>query len=560
MNRKIVIYQVFTRLFGNRNLTNKKNGSITENGSGKMADFSDTVLQDIKQLGVSHIWFTGIIRHATKTDYTSFGIPKQHPAVVKGTAGSPYAITDYYDIDPDLAVNVDNRMEEWEALIERTHKNGMQVIMDFVPNHVAREYHSIKRPIGVKDFGEEDDTDKHFAPNNNFYYCYRQAFNSSSFFIEEGGKPYIEYPAKATGNDRFDHSPSVNDWYETVKLNYGMDYCDAGGKSEHYVPTPNTWNKMVDILLFWASKGIDAFRCDMAEMVPTAFWKYATDCVKAEYPHILFIGEVYNPTLYRSYIHSGFDYLYDKVGMYDCVRDVICGHRSASELTYQWQSLDDIREHMLYFLENHDEQRIASDFFCGDGQKAIPGLIVSSLLQKNPLLIYAGQEFGERGMDNEGFSGMDGRTTIFDYWAVPSIYRGYFDKSQLTLSEQTLYQSYHKVLQIASKERAISDGLFFDLMYINPSSAYFNPSVQYAFLRRYDKELLIVVVNFSYESLDTRLQIPAHAFEYLGFTEQEVEATDLLNDTQMTLKLQKDDYIEVSVPAYFGVVLKAICS
>lgn len=560
MNRKIIIYQVFTRLFGNRNLTNKKNGSITENGSGKMADFSDTVLQDIKQLGVSHIWFTGIIRHATKTDYTSFGMPKQHPAVVKGTAGSPYAITDYYDIDPDLAVNVDNRMEEWEALIERTHKNGMQVIMDFVPNHVAREYHSIKRPIGVKDFGEEDDTDKHFSPNNNFYYCYRQAFDSSSFFIEEGGKPYTEYPAKATGNDRFDHSPSVNDWYETVKLNYGMDYCDAGGKSEHYVPTPNTWNKMVDILLFWASKGIDAFRCDMAEMVPTAFWKYATDCVKAEYPHILFIGEVYNPTLYRSYIHSGFDYLYDKVGMYDCVRDVICGHRSASELTYQWQSLDDIREHMLYFLENHDEQRIASDFFCGDGQKAIPGLIVSSLLQKNPLLIYAGQEFGERGMDNEGFSGMDGRTTIFDYWAVPSIYRGYFDKSQLTLSEQTLYQSYHKVLQIASKERAISDGLFFDLMYINPSSAYFNPSVQYAFLRRYDKELLIVVVNFSYESLDTRLQIPAHAFEYLGFTEQEVEATDLLNDTQMTLKLQKDDYIEVSVPAYSGVVLKAICS
>lgn len=560
MNRKIVIYQVFTRLFGNRNLTNKKNGSITENGSGKMADFSDTVLQDIKQLGVSHIWFTGIIRHATKTDYTSFGIPKQHPAVVKGTAGSPYAITDYYDIDPDLAVNVDSRMEEWEALIERTHKNGMQVIMDFVPNHVAREYHSIKRPIGVKDFGEEDDTDKHFSPNNNFYYCYRQAFDSSSFFSVEGGKPYTEYPAKATGNDRFDHSPSVNDWYETVKLNYGMDYCDAGGKSEHYVPTPNTWNKMVDILLFWASKGIDAFRCDMAEMVPTAFWKYATDCVKAEYPHILFIGEVYNPTLYRSYIHSGFDYLYDKVGMYDCVRDVICGHRSASELTYQWQSLDDIREHMLYFLENHDEQRIASDFFCGDGQKAIPGLIVSSLLQKNPLLIYAGQEFGERGMDNEGFSGMDGRTTIFDYWAVPSIYRGYFDKSQLTLSEQTLYQSYHKVLQIASKERAISDGLFFDLMYINPSSAYFNPSVQYAFLRRYDKELLIVVVNFSYESLDTRLQIPAHAFEYLGFTEQEVEATDLLNDTQMILKLQKDDYIEVSVPAYSGVVLKAICS
>lgn len=556
MNRKIIIYQVFTRLFGNRNLTNKRDGSITENGCGKMNDFDDAVLQEIKELGITHIWFTGVIRHATKTDYTAYGIPKQHDAIVKGEAGSPYAITDYYDIDPDIAVDVEHRMQEWEALINRTHQKGMKVIMDFVPNHVAREYHSIKKPVNIRDLGEDDDKEKHFSPQNNFYYCYGQSFAPSFSLKRKDGENYEEYPARATGNDRFDNNPGINDWYETIKLNYGIDYCNAGGKSEHFLPMPNTWKKMADILLFWASKGVDAFRCDMAEMVPVAFWKYATETVKKQYPHIVFIGEVYNPSLYRSYIQNGFDYLYDKVGMYDCVRDVICNHRSASSLTYQWQSLDDINEHMLYFLENHDEQRIASDFFCGDGQKAIPGLIVSALLLRNPLLIYAGQEFGERGMDHEGFSGIDGRTTIFDYWTVSTLYRGYFNRRQLSATELTLYNEYHKILHIASTEKAISEGMFFDLMYANPHSTSFNPHSLYAFLRKHEDDLLLIVVNFSSNDMETQVVIPAHAFDYLGINEKKVSAVDLMNRETKSVTLRKDHPVAFSVKAFSGVVLK----
>lgn len=556
MNRKIIIYQVFTRLFGNRNLTNKRDGSITENGCGKMNDFDDVVLQEIKELGITHIWFTGVIRHATKTDYTAYGIPKQHDAIVKGEAGSPYAITDYYDIDPDIAVDVEHRMQEWEALINRTHQKGMKVIMDFVPNHVAREYHSIKKPVDIRDLGEDDDKEKHFSPQNNFYYCYGQSFAPSFSLKGKDGESYEEYPARATGNDRFDNNPGINDWYETIKLNYGIDYCNAGGKSEHFLPMPNTWKKMVDILLFWASTGVDAFRCDMAEMVPVAFWKYATETVKKQYPHIVFIGEVYNPSLYRSYIQNGFDYLYDKVGMYDCVRDVICNHRPASSLTYQWQSLDDINEHMLYFLENHDEQRIASDFFCGDGQKAIPGLIVSALLLRNPLLIYAGQEFGERGMDHEGFSGIDGRTTIFDYWTVSTLYRGYFNRRQLSATELTLYNEYHKILHIASTEKAISEGMFFDLMYANPHSASFNPHSQYAFLRKHEDDLLLIIVNFSSNDVETQVVIPAHAFDYLGINEKKVFAVDLMNRETKSVTLRKDHPVAFSVKVFSGVVLK----
>ena len=311
MRQRPVIYQIFTRLFGNTNSTRKVNGTLQENGCGKMRDIDTDTLKRIREMGITHIWYTGVIRHATATDYSAYGIPCQTPMVVKGKAGSPYAITDYYDIDPDLAVEVDQRMEEFLSLVKRTHEAGMKVIIDFVPNHVAREYHSIRKPETTKDLGETDDTFFHFSTKNNFYYCWGQPLDVSQLpQPEEGGAVYEENPAKATGNDHFDNHPGRNDWYETVKLNYGIDYCDAGGKSEHFDPIPDTWSKMTDILLFWASKGVDAFRCDMAEMVPAAFWTWATDKVKFAYPHIQFIGEVYDPAQYRAYIAAGFDLLY----------------------------------------------------------------------------------------------------------------------------------------------------------------------------------------------------------------------------------------------------------
>ncbi len=555
MNRKVIIYQLLPRLFGNKNQTRKPNGSLQENGAGKMNDLDTPHLRRIHDMGFTHVWLTGVIRHATTTDYSQYGIPRQHATVVKGKAGSPYAIVDYYDIDPDIAEDVDHRMKEFERLVARIHNAGMKVIIDFVPNHVAREYHSVCRPEGVADLGENDDVNKHFSPSNNFYYCPGQPF-ITPVATPVGEEPYVEFPAKCTGNDRFDNRPDANDWYETVKLNYGVDYCDAGGRSYHYDPVPDTWSKMTDILLFWASKDIDGFRCDMAEMVPHEFWSYATRIVKERHPQLVFIGEVYDTTQYRTYVGAGFDYLYDKVGMYDCLRDVICNRRPASSITYYWQNVDDIKDHMLYFLENHDEQRIASDFFCGDGQKAIPGLIVSTLLRDNPVMIYAGQEFGERGMEAEGFSGRDGRTTIFDYWCVDTIRRGHFDRRHLTQGEKRLMDIYQKVLCMANLEKAISEGDFFDLMYVNPQSSLFNPRYQYAFLRKKDDEALLIVANFSGEASHVGVTIPGHAFDCLGLPERAVEATDLLSGTQTTLNLKKDESIEMDLAAYNANILK----
>ena len=547
---KVIIYQIFTRLFGNRNVTRKVDGTIAENGCGKLADFTPKVLKDIAAMGVSHVWYTGIIRHATQTDYSKYGVPRQHPAVVKGKAGSPYAITDYYDVDPDLAVNVDERMQEFEQLVERTHAAGLKMVIDFVPNHVARQYHSVCKPQGVVDLGADDDPQQGFNPQNNFYYCPGERF-TPFFDLYQGEKEaYIEEPAKATGNDHFDNAPSKTDWYETVKLNYGVDY--YAGRIGYFDPIPDTWYKMTEILLFWASKGVDAFRCDMAEMVPAEFWRFATKTVREDFPDIKFIGEVYNPYDYRRYLLNGFDWLYDKVGMYDTMRSVICHHAPTSAISNAWQQTDDIREHMLYFLENHDEQRIASDFFAADGRKGVPAMIASVLMQQNPFMLYAGEEYGERGMDREGFSGNDGRTTIFDYWSVDTLCRAAAKK--LTADEQQLFDIHKKTMLIARKEKAVSDGAFFDLMYVNG-----HLQRQYAFLRKADNDLLLVVANFDDQDVDVDVNLPAHAFDYLKIKECTAMATDLLTKDKQSMMLRPDGAVRMNVGARSGRVWKVKC-
>lgn len=549
--QKIIIYQIFTRLFGNRTNVCKQNGTIAENGSGKMNFFTDDVLAQIKAKGITHVWYTGVIRHASMTDYSSFGIPRQHPAVVKGKAGSPYAITDYYDVDPDLAENVDKRAAEFDALVKRTHNAGMKVVIDFVPNHVARQYQSVVKPMGVEDLGATDNKEMGFSADNNFYYNVGQPFAPHIDLYAGETEPYTEYPAKATGNDHFDASPGKNDWYETVKLNYGIDYCDFGGRSEHFSPVPNTWQKMLDILLYWASKDVDGFRCDMAEMVPTAFWNWAIAKVKAAYPNMLFIAEVYNPMDYRHYVSAGFDYLYDKVGMYDTMRSIICDGCPTSKITTAWQWVDDIADHMLYFLENHDEQRIASDFFAKDAFRAYPAFVVNALMRSNPFMLYAGQEYGERGMDEEGFSGCDGRTTIFDYWTVPSLYRA-FVEGKPTADEEALSHLYSEVLNIANTEKAIGEGHFFDLMYVNEHIA----NRQYAFMRKTGNDLLLVVANFDSENVALTVNIPDHAFNFLQIPHKDITATDLLSGKTVEVRFASEATVGVEVEAFRCVILK----
>ena len=552
---KIIIYQIFTRLFGNDNTQCVHNGSIEQNGCGKLNDFTPEALAAIKQLGTTHVWYTGVIEHATQTDYSDYGIRPDHKATVKGKAGSPYAIKDYYDIDPDLATNVPNRMKEFTQLVKRTHDAGLKMIIDFVPNHVARCYHSDAKPKNVVDLGEKDDTTQFFSPKNNFYYL-----PGTTLGGEIDWQDYTESPARATVNNRFDAYPSRNDWYETVKLNYGVNYLE--GERTDFYPFPSTWLKMRDILLFWAKKGVDGFRCDMAEMVPFQFWGWVIPIVKEKYPNIIFIAEVYNTWEYYNYVkHGKFDYLYDKVGLYDTLIGIIRHQQSATDITRTWQNLGELRRNMLHFMENHDEQRLASDFIVGHGRPALPAILVSATIDTCPTMIYFGQEFGERGMDEEGYSGRDGRTTIFDYWSVDTIRRwrdkGTFTGRELNDGERDLQACYSHLLHIARDEKAICEGDFFDLMYVNPYTSDFNPHRQYTFLRKHNNELLLIVANFDEWDTQVAVNIPADAFNYFNLpTVEDIEAIELLTGENIKLALAPNAPVRLTLPGYSGVIVK----
>ena len=555
---KHIIYQTLPRLFGNYNENLVKNGRIEENGCGKFNSYTKKALKAISDLGITHIWYTGVIAHSTCTDYTAYGIPKDHNAIVKGKAGSPYAIKDYYDVDPDLAEDIPNRMQEFEKLVKRTHNAGMKVIIDFVPNHVSRSYHSTMKPIYIDNLGQRDNTDAAFSASNNFYYLPGQRLELH-FGEQEEYIGYSEFPAKVTGNDCFSSSPSQNDWYETIKLNYGVDYLNGGSK--HFSPVPDTWNKMLNILLFWMDKDIDGFRCDMAEMVPVEFWNWVIPRVKSR-KNVSFIAEVYNPSLYHEYIHTGhFDYLYDKVGMYDTLRNIICGKAPSTEITPRWQAIENIKDHILFFLENHDEQRIASEFFAGDAKAGIPGITYMATHGTNPVMIYNGQELGEKGMDEEGFSGKDGRTSIFDYWSMDSIRKwankGNFDGELLSEEQLGLREYYKKILNIAKKEKAISHGIFYGLAYCNKENPYFPSEHIKAYLRKHEDELIIILINFDRNEHSFRVKIPENAFEGLQIPDNKaLVVKELLSEEESVCSLTYTCPFEETVPALSSKILK----
>ena len=540
MMDKFIIYQIFTRLFGNQNTTNTINGTRQENGCGTFHDINDAALASIRQFGASHVWFTGVLEHATQTDYSRFGIKQDDPAIVKGRAGSPYAVKDYYDVDPNLAVIVPDRMAEFAALIERTHINQLKVIIDFIPNHVARQYASDARPDGVTDLGEQDDTSAYFAPNNNFYYLPNQAF-----IAPEPGSTWHEFPAKVTGSGSITNQPGKDDWYETVKLNYGYNLFNG---TTHFSPPPATWQQMLDILFFWAEKGVDGFRCDMAQLVPVEFWRWAIGRVKQRFPQVIFIAEIYEPDRYRTFIFDGgFDYLYDKVGLYDVLRKLMEGRGSCYEITRIWQQQSgDYAQHMLRFLENHDEQRIASPFFANDPWAAIPAMTVSATLHTGPYMVYFGQEVGVRADGAQGFSGDDGRTTIFDYWGLPD-WQGYinaqggkprYDGGGLTDSQRQLRAFYQQLNHLVNESDAIQNGFFYDLQWANDKgqSEGYNADTLYSYLRYTDRQRLLIVCNFSSDfTAETTVQIPRHAFETMGLdSARTYRFTDIfMSDTQL---------------------------
>jgi len=530
-SEKFVVYQMMFHLWGNKQTELVRNGSYKQNGVTKFKDVSDVALKALKNKGITHVYATGLLEHATLEYFSDYGSLIDHPSVVKGRAGSPFAIKDYYDVNPFLADNPADRMEEFKSMLKRFHANGLKLVIDFVPNHLARQYYSDQKPQGVVDFGINDNKQVSFGVNNNFYYL-----PGTQFSVPEGfhppvpvNIPYIEIPAKVSGNNVFSPQPSINDWFETVKLNYGVDY--QNGNKTYFDPIPNTWIKMHEVLSYWTSLGVDGFRCDMAEMVPVEFWTYAVGKIKKQNPKVVFIAEIYQPNLYRDYIFKGgFDYLYDKVGLYDAVRRLMQQKPEANcaDITQVWQKESgDFANHMLRFLENHDEHRLNTPAFAANNfWSTIPGMVVTASLHDGPLMVYMGQEFGEKAQEIEGYNEADDRSSMFDFWRVETHQRwmngGKFDGGALTAEEKQIDAFYQDLFKRVAKSEAISKGAFFDLQYAQ-SASYPSQKV-YSFLRYTKNERLLIMCNFdSQKGQSIDVVIPTLAMDMMQISDVKLQ-------------------------------------
>jgi len=528
---RVHVYQMLPRVFANHNTTNAEWGTIKQNGSGKLDDITSEALASIKAMGTTHVWYTGIAHHALATDYQEFGISLDDPDVVKGRAGSPYAVKDYFNINPDLANDVANRLSEFDALIKRTHDAGMKVIIDIVPNHVARSYEPISAPDPKWRMGANDDTSKAYAKHNNFYYMPQSSFEVPTW--PEHYQPlngdkhpkvdakFDEVPAKVTGNGAAKPKPDFNDWYETVKVNYGvkpdgefdfkplpsgLENASCNETTAYWASQelPNSWYQFEAIAHYWLARGVDGFRYDMAEMVPAQFWNFLNCSIKTRYPDAFLLAEVYQPELYDEYINIGrMSALYDKVGFYDQLKKVMRSEADATSIYTVFEDQDSRQNFMLHFLENHDEQRLAHPEFAGRASQGRPAAAVSALMGGAPNLTYFAQELGEAALDDAGF-GKASRTTIFDYWGLPSVQRwrsgGSYNCRDCLSSERALQQFYQWLMPMAAAEPFVS-GTLIKASVVSDNAAVF------AFARAHGDTVRLVVANFSTSAVVEKVKV-----------------------------------------------------
>lgn len=551
-----VIYQLFVRHFSNMESHGVEGGSRNSNGCGTFNGITDKALREISRMGFTHVWLTGVLRHATQTSYPN--LPAQPKSIVKGLAGSPYAVVDYFDVDPDLASGPERRMEEFVALVKRCRSVGLVPLMDFIPNHVSRAY---RVNDGIHDdFGKGDDVHTFFAPNQGYFYLTSNCL---------GDGPPLRLPdgvfdgeltfGRVTGNNSISWHPSQSDWYETVKLNYGYNFM-AGFSSLRLLPNwtspkqrvPKTWQIMDDVLSFWQDKGIGGFRCDMAQMIPMAFWKWAISRARVRLSDVFFMAEAYNDHMKttpddpcEALLDAGFNAVYDS-GCYHLAQNIYTENNWANDFDGLFRSNPKYMTHGVRYVENHDETRLCSPLsWRGVGSTVFPAIITLVYASgSGPVLVYNGQEVGEKAEGPGGFGGHDGRTSIFDYTCLPQLQEwvadGRFDANLLP-KDSFRVRDFHCRLLPLMQHSALARGDFYGLNWANMKNTTFGREPQedtsghwvYAMLRHdaHDKTTVLVVGNLSPEInfYNLHISIPQHAFGWCGILTDQVRLKNLMD-------------------------------
>lgn len=561
-----VIYQLFVRHFSNMNTQGVEWGNIKKNGCGKFNDISEKALREIAKMGFTHVWLTGVLRHATQTDYPS--IPAQPKSIVKGIAGSPYAVVDYFDVDPDLAENPENRIGEFKELITRCRRLGLIPLMDFVPNHVSRAY---KSECG-EDFGAGDDVNTFFASEQGYYYLTTN---------RDGDGPPVKLPdgiyegevsfGRVTGNNCVSWTPGEYDWYETVKLNYGYNFL-AGHSALHSLPhwtcskelAPKTWRIMDSIIAYWQEMGIGGFRCDMAHMIPMAFWRWLISRARVRVSDVFFMAEAYNDDMKTTegdpcaeLLDCGFNAVYDAES-YHLSRRIYTEGKWANDFDRLFRNMMFYAKSGVRYLENHDEVRVCSpQCWGGVGEKVLPAIMTLLYASgQGPVLVYNGQEVGERAEGPTGYGGGDGKTSIFDYTCLPQLQawvaNGAYDDAQLSGSAAQLRDFHCRLLPILQNP-ALDKGEFYGLNWANMQNPSFGREPLektsghwvYAMMRHHahSKSTVLVIVNLSPDInfFNLKVAVPEHAFGWCGIYSEKVKLENLLYPEEPEKILMKND-------------------
>lgn len=576
-----VIYQLLVRTFGNINESKILGGTLSENGSGKFSDINSEALTSIRKMGFTHIWLTGVIEQASATAYP--GRPADVPEILKGKAGSPYAIKDYFDVCPDYADDPSRRIEEFRELVTRCHAHGFKVIIDFVPNHVARSYKSDVHPELC--FGEGDNKDVFFDRENYFYYLNQ---------THPGGGPPVLLPfeqiagndgvfeleksfGRVTGNNATTWAPSVHDWYETVKLNYGHDF--TTGRETAHLPGPNapsedvprTWRTMDGILAYWQGMGVDGFRVDMAHIVPMEFWRWSVRRARSRDAGVFFMGEAYDTDpdkltdedVIEELWKAGFNGAYEHP-TYKILQGIYEEGKWANDIDSE-TFLNAHFHHCIRYIENHDEVRIANpQRWGGVGMDAgRPAAAVMFGISRAAIMLYSGQEVGEPAIGAEGFSGDDGRSSIFDYTSLSELQKwvngGKYDGEKLSKAQAEMRKWYAELFSVLTQP-AFTNGEFYGLNHANKGNQSFGRLAGedasghwiYAFLR-YDKsseQAFLCIVNFhpSHTFQTVSADIPEDALDFIGRKEaKKFTFTGKLGTTEI-ISLTKRELEDKGVP------------
>ena len=577
-----IIYQLFVRHFSNCEEAGVEWGSIDQNGCGKFNQISEEALESLAHLGVTHIWLTGVLRHATQTSYDQ--LPSQEQTIVKGIAGSPYAVVDYFDVDPDLAENVNDRLVEFASLMIRCRKFGLIPLIDFIPNHVSRAYHSEHH-----DFGEGDDHKTFFNKNQGYYYLQPDpSIPAPPLKLPDGYFSGEKDFGRVTGNNCVSWAPSPFDWYETIKLNYGYDFV-AGLGSLHSLPhwlslkddVPRTWQIMDDVITFWQKLGIGGFRCDMAHMIPMDFWKWEISRARVRMPGVFFIAEAYNDNMKTTFgdptealIDAGFEGVYD-ADAYHLAKAVYENGAWANDFDRLFNRPTMMQRHGVRYIENHDEVRVSSPkAWAGIGDKIIISMMTLLYASSQaPILLYNGQEVGEKAEGPGGFGGNDGKTSIFDYTHLNQLQlwvaKGKFDGSSMGEREKEIHHLHSRILKVMSHP-AMVDGEFYGLNWANMQNMTFGREPGetssghwvYAMLRKdpHSKKCLMIVCNLSptLNFYNLKVYIPRNALDWCQLFTDRVRMIDLISEDisesiQRTSELSELGFVCPLKPGMVGV-------